>query len=71
MTDLGLVRDAADVKKIVDRRLRDAIGWRKAARENGEKLNWERANGQVDELMLIQDLLCIILNEPRTYAASR
>ena len=71
MTDLGLVRDAADVKKVVDRRLELAVGWRKSARENGETLGWERANGQVDELLIIQDLLCIILNEPRTYAAQR
>lgn len=64
-------RDAADLKKIVDRRLADAIGWRKSARENGETLAWERANGQVDELLIVQDLLCLILDLPRTYAAQR
>lgn len=71
MPNIGGPRDAADLKRIVDRRLEDAVGWREAARRNGETMGWERANGQVDELMLIQDLLCIILNEPRTYAAQR
>jgi hypothetical protein len=64
-------RDAADLKKIVDRRLDDAVELRSRANKNREMLNWERANGQVDELLIVQDLLCIILDLPRTYAAQR
>lgn len=71
MPNIGGPRDAADLKHIVDRRLQDAVELRRTARRNGEDANWHWANGAVDELMIVQDLLCIILNLPRTYAAQR
>lgn len=70
MADSG-PRDATDLKRIVDRRLAAAVELRKTARRNGETLDWSHANGAVEELMIMQDLLCIVLNLPRTYAAAR
>ena len=71
MPNIGGPRDAADLKKIVDRRLAEAIERRKVARRNGEALDHNHENGAVDELLVMQDLLCIVLDLPRTYAAAR
>lgn len=71
MSDPGLIRTTDEVKAVVDRRLLAAVELRKKARRNGETADWNWANGAIDELMIVQDLLCIILNQPRTYAAQR
>ena len=67
----GLIRTVDELKAVIDRRLTAAVELRAWSRENGETADWNWANGAVDELMIVQDLLCIILNQPRTYAAQR
>ena len=71
MPNIDGPRDAADLKRIVDVRLARAIDLRKTARRNGEALDHNYANGAIDELLVVQDLLCIVLDLPRTYAAAR
>lgn len=68
---LGMLNTTEELKAVVDRRLHAAVELRKTARKNGETADWNYANGAVDELLIVQDLLCMILNMPRTYAAQR
>lgn len=70
MPDDARPRDAGDLKRIVDRRLDDAKELRHRAASNGESLDESYALGAMRELAVVQDLLCVILNQPRTYAAA-
>lgn len=69
-TNIGGPRDAADLKKIVDRRLSEARDLRHRVACNGEALDEYYALGSIRELAVMQDLLCIVLNLPRTGAAA-
>lgn len=65
-----LIRDTADLKKVVDRRLQTARENLRRAYDRGETLDYQYMRGQERELEIMQDLLCILLDQPRTYAAA-
>lgn len=68
--DPGLIRNTTELKQIVDRRLSKVRDGLAMARENGEALDVEYFRGQEHELATMQDLLCILTEQPRTGYAS-
>lgn len=70
MREPGLIRTTEELKRVVDRRLADVRADIVGFRERNEILDREYARGQEHELATIQDLLCIILEQPRTRYAS-
>lgn len=72
MREPGLLRNTTELKAIVDRRLADVRDGLANARANGETLDVEYFRGQEHELATMQDLLCILTEQPRTgYASTR
>ncbi len=70
MREPGLIRTVDELKRVVDRRLVDVRADLVGFRERRENLDIEYARGQEHELATMQDLLCIILGQPRTHYAS-
>lgn len=70
--DPGLIRNTTELKQIVDRRLADVRDRMTVARANGEWPDVNYYRGQEHELATMQDLLCILTEQPRTgYASTR
>lgn len=63
-------RNAEDLLMTVERRLMLARTGKREAEKNGERLDANYRAGQIRELEVMDDLLRMVLNRPRTFAAS-
>lgn len=66
----GQISTADELLQVVERRLAKVVEGGVKANEQGEQLDFEYFRGQEHELRTMQDLLCVILDRPRTYYAN-